>query len=678
MRLVAFLIVIFSACTAWGGDFNEEDSFARGMLLKVANIAADEVLNLRAQPSAGSDIVASLSAHAFSLASTGEKKAVGRANWVKVEYEGVTGWANARNLARQNDVVLSRQELFDAGISLKRKNAPHKITESPQHPNQCPFGDYVAISVSDRLLRHFEGRGFSLETLCLAIDAPMSIDLETGYQLPNAVIDEPEWTASVLLNVPDCMKAGTPLIDCRVHYHWNWGRDLIGEEGEVSKLGNEIDKVVRRGIASGQIQEGLLEGEKLDKLWEENTVLADFVRTMYISFCDVSPRYPRGYACALSSRGTLGEEAAAAKGSVSLWGDEKAVACVNDGTCTPTSIFFGTVRRLGQSALRVTFDKDRAEKLSLGRALVTVPKSGRTRGEVARPAWSDILALRSPFAEDPTRHFTIPPGGVILYPDEGSFVRAVSQFVKDSANFKDHAIVFVHGFNVSFEAALYRTAQLTYDLGEAGRPFGTAFLFSWPSAGELDSYLYDIDSARNEWAVDGLVRFLRLVADRSGAKQVHVIGHSMGNVPTLLALDKLAKSDHRGQFSQIVFASPDVDKTDFEIISQRILKTARGFTLYASSNDVAMVASRRFRLDTPRAGDVSETGPVIVGGIDSIDATDASLDYFSLRHSEYADNKELLDDLGRLFKNGVRPPDLRSRNFVVESYRGATYWKWRK
>lgn len=684
MRITLFVLWVICAGVALTADAADgADTFRKGQLLQVADVDRDDVLNLRSAPNAASDVIASLSSRAFSLVASGETSSVGGGTWIKVRYHGVTGWANGKFLAPQYGLRLTRQELFDLGVSVAyeqdfdRESIPEGYAEGPQHKNRCPFstnGDTI-VSVSDALLRHFEGRGFSLETLCLGLSAPINVHPETGYDVPAVNVDLNAHHV-VLLNLPDCLKNGTPLLDCRITYNWFWGR--VGESNaeHYVEVAKEFDALIRRGIAKGEINDGPLVWDRLLEIWEQSPLLKELELGFYFSFCDVSPRYPRGYACALSTQRNRGDAMETGDGSVSIWGAATEIQCVKEATCTPTSIFFGTVRKLDDSALRVNFTKDRNEKLTLGRALVTVPKV-RARGTVTRPGWSDVLSLRNPYSEDPSRHFTIPPGGVILYPDEAAFVRSVSLFVRDRASFKEHAIVFVHGFNVSFENALYRTAQLTYDLGDNAMPFGTAFLFSWPSAGELSGYLYDSDSARNAWAIAGLVKFLRLVADKSGAKQVHVIAHSMGNLPMLAALDTIAKTKSKGKFSQVVFAAPDVDRDEFEIIAQRIQRAARGFTLYASARDRAMMVSRQARLDTPRAGDVTAAGPVIVKGVDTIDATDASLDYFSLRHSEYAENKALIDDLAALLTKGVRPPDQRSTNFARQRLETGTYWKWK-
>jgi esterase/lipase superfamily enzyme len=46
------------------------------------------------------------------------------------------------------------------------------------------------------------------------------------------------------------------------------------------------------------------------------------------------------------------------------------------------------------------------------------------------------------------------------------------------------ALVFVHGYNVTFETAARRTAQLAYDLNFRGVPL----MYSWPSKGILAGY----------------------------------------------------------------------------------------------------------------------------------------------------------------------------------------------
>ena len=75
-------------------------------------------------------------------------------------------------------------------------------------------------------------------------------------------------------------------------------------------------------------------------------------------------------------------------------------------------------------------------------------------------------------------------------------------------------MVFVHGYNTAFDYALFRTAQMAYDLEFDG----ASFLYSWPSGGGSASYGYDRDSATQAQLY--LKEFLALVVEESGAKSV--------------------------------------------------------------------------------------------------------------------------------------------------------------
>jgi esterase/lipase superfamily enzyme len=680
LALLALSIVNLSA----PASAQETPAFRKGEMFQVAGVAPDDVLNMRAGPSATSEVIASLSPKAFSILATGVKRKVSGALWARVSYHGVEGWVNTRFLKAQYSLPLDAAALFALGLSVSYRDyagAPAGFTRTDkQHPNRCPFeipDDAYVLSISNEMLRHFESRGFSLNTLCMALTAPMHMDLETGNVVPYVEMLEGLHEHVIILNVPDCFKNGTPLLDCRIRYHWYWGRQSHEDprriENEYIGIGRELDNLIRGGISSGQFKERMLSDQELSDLWESSKVFI-YELGMTIRFCEINRKYPRGYACALDTQTVRGDETLTGDGQVPIWTDDGGVACAKASTCTPTTIFFGTIRKLDPLPIKVSFSEKRATKLTLGRAVVTVPKAKRKKGELPRPSWKDLLSFKNPFREDPSRHFTIAPGGIILYGDEAAFLKSVSTFVKDRKNFKDHAIVFVHGFNITFENALYRLAQLSYDLGENDEPFGSAFLFSWPSAGQIKEYLYDSDSARSELAVEGLVSFLRLVAERSGVKHVHVLAHSMGNVPTLQALDRLAKAGIKNRLAQIVFAAPDVDKTDFETVAQRILPTGKGFTLYASSKDVALIAARKIRRDVPRAGDITLNGPVIVQGIDTIDVSGLSTDVFSLNHSEYADKGELIADIGKLLRDGTRPP--RGSSLVLRRVVAGIYWAW--
>jgi esterase/lipase superfamily enzyme len=148
-----------------------------------------------------------------------------------------------------------------------------------------------------------------------------------------------------------------------------------------------------------------------------------------------------------------------------------------------------------------------------------------------------------------------------------------------------------------------RTAQIAYDLGEPGegsspgKPFGIPFMFSWPSAGGSTwaPLLYPYDQESSRFAIEHFKHVLKLVIARTGARKVHLIAHSMGNVPLLNALAGLEEwADGRQIVEQVILASPDVDIGEFKRLAAKVRPLTGGMTLYASSRDSAMECRRRF------------------------------------------------------------------------------------
>jgi esterase/lipase superfamily enzyme len=349
--------------------------------------------------------------------------------------------------------------------------------------------------------------------------------------------------------------------------------------------------------------------------------------------------------------------------------------CADGKACTLVPVFFGTDRKRADKAKRVDFGADRADALQLGLAGITVPRTKRKLGEIPRPTWFETVFRGVPAEGDPLKHFTIPDHGVTVFPDAEAFIAAVRQHAGTPGFYKHHAFVFVHGFWTTFETALYRTAQITYDLGEDTEPFGTAFLYSWPSGSELLDYKSDFDSAR--LAVEHLTEFLQLVMARSGAEHVHLIAHSMGSWPLLTALDsEKLKAKTGAQINQIILAAPDIDAVEFVKLASLIKTVGNDVTLYASSNDVAMQASRKVHRNAPRAGDVPSSGPVVMRGVYTIDVSAVSTGFFSDGHAEYAERRELLNDIALILRKGIHPPTERTPIYNRVPVGDLTYWKY--
>lgn len=237
------------------------------------------------------------------------------------------------------------------------------------------------------------------------------------------------------------------------------------------------------------------------------------------------------------------------------------------------------------------------------------------------------------------KHFTLKAVTEISREDWLSVIKMASS---------NEALVFVHGFNVSFKDALFRFAQIVWDLGYGGLPV----LYSWASRGTLLDYPYDRNSA-----LVGRVPFLELLRDlaEQGVTRVHILAHSMGNLLVLDALSTHEPPQPLG-IDELVMAAPDVDVDQYKLIAPMVRKLTKGMTLYASSADKALAISRTLAGKMPRAGDVFGGKPVLVDKVDTIDASAIGTDIMGLNHSHYATDRSILNDVKRLLSDGKRPP----------------------
>lgn len=308
----------------------------------------------------------------------------------------------------------------------------------------------------------------------------------------------------------------------------------------------------------------------------------------------------------------------------------------NDATYAVVRTYFATDRNLtGSTAPADMFGKERAT-LVYGSCDVSIPRDHRM-GELEHPSiW------RLQFREDPEKHVVLLDVNVRT---QAQFFADVSARVRASR--KSSAFVFVHGYNVSFEDAARRTAQMSYDLGFDGAPL----FYSWPS--QASTRAYTIDEQNVEWAQDDLKAFLNDFFRNSDAQNVYLIAHSMGNRALTRAVAALLaeKPELRARLTEVILAAPDIDAEVFRRdIAPALAATRRPVTLYASSTDLALIASKEVH-GYPRAGDAGP-GLVVVPGIETVDAT--RVDTSLLGHSYFAEEKSVLYDIFNLIRDGKR------------------------
>jgi esterase/lipase superfamily enzyme len=313
------------------------------------------------------------------------------------------------------------------------------------------------------------------------------------------------------------------------------------------------------------------------------------------------------------------------------------------------------MRQFGKEGLRYNAERSGGGRVDLGVCEVTIPKT-HTVGALESPS-----ILRLEVREDAARHVVLRKTERLA--DE-RFYELLRQRVAGSP--RRELFVFVHGFNVSFEDAARRTAQIHYDLRFEGAPI----FFSWPAHDKF-VITYPADETNVAWSAPHLKHFLLEIVQQSQARSVNLIAHSMGNRALAAALREieLEMRDQARLFNQVVLAAPDIDADDFRHnIAPAMQRTAHRLTLYASSRDDALLASRLVHRG-PRAGDAGQ-GLVIIPGIDTIDVT--AIDSSPWGHNYYGSSDPVLQDLKALLLQAAQP---HQRSWLSPAERdGLTYW----
>jgi len=301
-------------------------------------------------------------------------------------------------------------------------------------------------------------------------------------------------------------------------------------------------------------------------------------------------------------------------------------------------------------------DRLRQPVLELGVCEVSIPP-GHDVGRIESPA-----VWRLEFSEDPEEHVVL-QRTVRLETDD--FYRSLQQAVDRSK--KQQALVFIHGYHVGFDDAVKRTAQIVLDLEFEG----VGICYSWPSKGGLADY--SADESTVGWTERTLEGFLRDLAERSGAKTIHLIAHSMGNRALLAAIERMSLRGDGPKFGQVILAAPDVDAGEFRGLTRDLVRSAERVTLYASSNDRALQLSMDAH-HYARAG-LSGEDIVVTEGVETIDVS--PIDTSLIGHSYYGDNPQLIDDLKAMinFNLPAANREWLERN-VLESE--AFYWSFRR
>ena len=322
-------------------------------------------------------------------------------------------------------------------------------------------------------------------------------------------------------------------------------------------------------------------------------------------------------------------------------------------------IHFATDRNIVETDdLNEVFGTERST-LKYGLTQVSIPHDHKI-GEIESPS-----VWKFEFSEDPAKHIMMHEIKVM---DKERFFNSLSYGIQNSK--KKSTFLFIHGYNTSFSDAAKRTAQISYDLLFEGK----AVFYSWPS--QASTVKYAKDEANIEWSRHNIKLFLRDYLSRSGAEEIFLVAHSMGNRGLTRAIIEVVSENPelKDKIKEIILAAPDIDADVFkrDIAPQMVSKIQKPITLYVSSDDLALKASKELH-GNPRAGD-SGQNMVIVDGVETIDAS--GIDTSFLSHSYFADTSSIISDIFDLIQSGKRALNRESLKLMKLS--NQIYWKVKK
>jgi esterase/lipase superfamily enzyme len=166
--------------------------------------------------------------------------------------------------------------------------------------------------------------------------------------------------------------------------------------------------------------------------------------------------------------------------------------------------------------------------------------------------------------------------------------------------------VFVHGYNYSFQEALFRAAQMAADSHLEGAPV----LFAWPSAGQISGYVADKEAVT--FSRDHLARLLTLLGQTPGTGRIDVLAHSMGSWLTMEALRQMRLTGQNAaiaRLGQVTLAAPDIDVDVFASQVRTLGPLDPPLTLLVAGDDKALSLSSFLSGERERLGRIDVADP---------------------------------------------------------------------
>lgn len=221
-------------------------------------------------------------------------------------------------------------------------------------------------------------------------------------------------------------------------------------------------------------------------------------------------------------------------------------------------------------------------------------------------------------------------------------------------------VVYFHGYANSFTDAVRRAIGFSEDFS-LSQP---VLVWSWPSAGSLGMYIFDLNS------VQFSDEYIRQMVDAMELKgqltNVTIVAHSMGTRMAGIFLKQVRAK--KRDVKNLILIAADYPPSIFGQMINSEGSVAALKTLYANENDSALIISRKMNGENPIG--LGGRYLKLVQGIETIDVSDVAGEGW-VNHAHGFEVKPIADDISDLLKRRVGAD---VRKLPTASVNGTKYW----
>lgn len=342
-------------------------------------------------------------------------------------------------------------------------------------------------------------------------------------------------------------------------------------------------------------------------------------------------------------------------------------------------IFYVTDRRQTNEDGFLSYGTERSSSMAFGASTVAYGENqnwqslGIASGSFDRPKKLKLSLIKSEeilrFNKTPTPFKSVNGRPVPVPAAVESYNRKRTEFqnqIREQMRLagKNEVVIFVPGFNNSFDDGLFSLADIWHFTGRTGVPI----LYSWPAgAGGLFGYFRDRESG--EFTVFHLKEFLSQLSQIPELHKIHVVAHSRGTDVTTTALrEMIIAVRNQGKnpktelkITNLVLAAPDLD---FAVVRQRLI--AEGFgagigqiTVYINRGDTALGIAQRLmagqRFGTLTQDSLKEDDKEIFSEVKTVSFVNVEGVKGLTGHAYYRTNRNVLSDIATIIRTSASP-----------------------